>query len=250
MLKGKTVLIAEDDSTMQMFVVGTLKQELNCENIVTFKNGKQVLKILKTKFQSVPLHLILCDWEMPGATGDEILKYVKENAKLRRVPFIMTTSRSDEESLKKVIKMGVTDYLIKPFSVNDLSERIGRIMQKEVTKKLVSDDMKDTPSVELLLNGASAPSEGTLREVSLKKCVTRFPVFKQGLKGLSGNAKLTIKLKGYKINLKVQIENVAPDSKSLETEKEEFLIVNLNVTEIDDANREMLKRMLSNSPKK
>jgi DNA-binding response OmpR family regulator len=247
MLKGKTVLIAEDDSTMQMFVVGTLKQELNCDNIVTFKNGKQVLKSLKTRFQSVPLHLILCDWEMPGATGDEILKYMKGDAKLRRVPFIMTTSRSDEESLKKVIKMGVNDYLIKPFSVNDLVERIGRIMQKEDTKKLVTDDTIDTPSVELLLNSASAPYKGTLREVSLNNCVTRFPVFKQGLKGLSGNAKLTIKLKGYKINLKVLVENVAPDTAGVE--EEEFLIVSLKVTEIDDANREMLKRMLSNDTK-
>jgi DNA-binding response OmpR family regulator len=205
MLKGKTVLLAEDDSTMQMFVAGTLKQELNCDNILLFKNGKQVLTALKTKYQSVPLHLILCDWEMPGATGDEILRYVRGNAKLRRVPFIMTTSRSDEESLKKVIKMGVNDYLIKPFSVNDLERRIGRIMQKEVTKKLNTDDMKDTPSVELLLNEASVPLEGTLREVSLKTCVTRFPAFKQGLKGLSGDAKLTIKLKGYKINLKVLV---------------------------------------------
>jgi CheY-like chemotaxis protein len=245
MLKGKTVLIAEDDSTMQMFVVGTLKQELNCDNILTFKNGKQVLKTLKTRFQSVPLHLILCDWEMPGATGDEILSYMKGDAKLRQVPFIMTTSRSDEGSLKKVIKMGVSDYLIKPFSVNDLVERIGRIIQKEVTTKLITDDTKDTPGVELLLNGASAPSEGTLREVSLKNCVTRFPVFKQGLKGLSGNAKLTIKLKGYKINLKVLVEKVEPDSEA--TEKEEYLIVSLKVTEIDDANKEMLKRMLSNS---
>jgi DNA-binding response OmpR family regulator len=246
MLKGKTILLAEDDSTMQMFVAGTLKQELNCDNILLFKNGKQVLKALQTKYQTVPLHLILCDWEMPGATGDEILKYVKGNAKLRRVPFIMTTSRSDEESLKKVIKMGVNDYLIKPFSVNDLVGRIGRIMQKEITKKLITDDMKDTPSVELLLNGASAPSNGTLREVSLKSCVTRFPVFKQGLKGLSGNAKLTIKLKGYKINLKVLVEKVVPDTEG--SEEEEFLVVSLKVTEIDDANKEMLKRMLSNSP--
>jgi CheY-like chemotaxis protein len=246
MLKGKTVLLAEDDSTMQMFVAGMLKQELNCENLVLFKNGNQVLKSLKTRFQSHSLHLILCDWEMPGANGDEILKYIKGDAKLRLVPFIMTTSRSDEDSLKKAIKIGVTDYLIKPFSVNDLVERIGRIMQKEDKKKLITDDTKDTPSVELLLNGASVPSEGTLREVSLKNCVARFPVFKQGLKGLSGNAKLTIKVKGCKINLKVLIEKVVPESNN--PEKEEFLIVSLKVTEIDDANREMLKKMLSNSP--
>jgi CheY-like chemotaxis protein len=240
MLKGKTVLLAEDDSTMQIFVAGMLRQELNCDNIVLFKNGQQVLTALKTKYQSVPLHLILCDWEMPGATGDVILKFVREDAKLRRVPVIMTTSRSDEESLKKVIKMGVNDYLVKPFSINDLVERIGRLFQDDVVKKMIIDDKKDAPSVELLLNGTSVPYKGGLREVSSKHCLTRFPVFKQGLQGLSGDAKLSITLKGHKVNLKVLVEKVAPDTEGLE--EEEYILVHLKITEIDDANREMLKK--------
>jgi len=41
MLKGKTVLIAEDDSTMQMFVLGILRQELNCRSLITCNNGIQ-----------------------------------------------------------------------------------------------------------------------------------------------------------------------------------------------------------------
>ena len=41
MLKGKTVLIAEDDSTMQMFVVEILRQELNCSSLITCNNGIQ-----------------------------------------------------------------------------------------------------------------------------------------------------------------------------------------------------------------
>ncbi len=245
MLKGKTVLLAEDDSTMQIFVAGMLKQELNCDNVLLFKNGQRALTALKTKYQSVPLHLILCDWDMPGATGDEILKFVKEDARLRRVPFIMTTARSDEESLRKVIKAGVDDYMIKPFSINDLVERIGRLLKKDDIKKIVIDGKADAPAVELLLNGTSDSYKGRLREVSSKKCLIRFPAFEQGVKGLFGDAKLTINIKGYKINLRVTVEKLMPDTE--DSKEGEFLIASLKITEIDDANKELLKKMLAHS---
>ena len=70
MLKGKTVLVAEDDSTMQMFVGGILRQELNCRNVITCKNGLHALTALKNPEQKAAIDLILCDWEMPGANGD------------------------------------------------------------------------------------------------------------------------------------------------------------------------------------
>jgi len=130
MLKGKTVLLAEDDPTMRMLVARMLKRELNCDNVLLFENGKQVLIALTSEYQYSPLHLILCDWEMPGATGDEILKFIKGDAKLRRVPFIMMTARSDADSLNKAIELEIDDYMVKPFSTNDLVGRIERLTLK------------------------------------------------------------------------------------------------------------------------
>ena len=69
MLKGKTVLIAEDDSTMQMFVVGILRQELNCRSLITCNNGIQAQTALKNPEKKSTIDLIPCDWVMPGANG-------------------------------------------------------------------------------------------------------------------------------------------------------------------------------------
>ena len=130
MLRGKTVLLAEDDPTLRMLVARMLKRELNCDNILLFKNGQDALTALMTEYQSFPLHLIICDWEMPGATGDEILKFIKGDAKLRRVPFMMMTARSDADSLNKAIALEIDDYMVKPFSTNDLLGRIERLTLK------------------------------------------------------------------------------------------------------------------------
>ena len=130
MLRGKTVLLAEDNPSMRFFVASMLKRELNCDNILLFKNGQDALTALMTEYQYSPLHLILCDWEMPGATGDEILKFIKGDAKLRRVPFIMMTARSDADSLNKAIALEIDDYMVKPFSTNDLLGRIERLTLK------------------------------------------------------------------------------------------------------------------------
>ena len=128
MLKGKTVLIAEDDSTMQMFVGGILRQELNCRNVITCTNGLQALTVLKNPEQKSVIDLILCDWEMPGAKGDEILSFVRKDKEIRHLPFIMTTSRSEKEDLIKVAKLGINNYLVKPFSATDLIDRIKKVM--------------------------------------------------------------------------------------------------------------------------
>ena len=86
MLKNKTVLIAEDDSTMQMFVAGILRQELNCSNVITCTNGIQALTALKNPEQRAAIDLILCDWEMPGKNGDEILGFVRKDKEIRHPP--------------------------------------------------------------------------------------------------------------------------------------------------------------------
>jgi len=76
----------------------------------------------------------------------------------------------------------------------------------------------------------------------------RFPGFEQGVKGLFGDSKLTINLKGYKTNLRVAVEKLMPDTEG--SEEGEFLIAHLEFTEIDDANKELLKKMLPHSPEK
>lgn len=75
--------------------------------------------------------LILCDWEMPGMTGEELLRWVRSQPALKEVPFIMVTSRGDREFVVRAVQAGVNDYLGKPFSAETLLAKVRRQLSRE-----------------------------------------------------------------------------------------------------------------------
>jgi len=241
MLKGKTVLIAEDDSTMQMFVSGILKQELDCNNLITCTNGLQAMAALKNPEQRSTIDLILCDWEMPGANGDEILTFVRESKEIRHLPFIMTTSRSEKEDLIKVAKLGINNYLVKPFSAADLIERIKKVIgsKDKARKKRFS---KSTALVAKFKIEGGTESFCTLYEISFDKGLLRIPVSEKSNHKLYEKFDLQIKYVNEMIKLEGEIQNIGPD---IEDEfSKEFMMVGFKITKMDDANKEILKLLL------
>lgn len=127
MLEEKTVLVAEDDRSLLIFISGVLK-ELKCQKVITFTNGKHVIYAFKNH-KILPIDLIISDWEMPGATGRYILEYVRGEESISKTPFIMTTSRNSMEDVRAVKELKIDAYLIKPYSHNDLSKRIKAIFK-------------------------------------------------------------------------------------------------------------------------
>jgi DNA-binding response OmpR family regulator len=67
---------------------------------------------------------------MPGLNGDELLRWLREESHIKNVPFIMITAKDDGESIMEVIKLGVTDYIVKPFSPETLCEKVTRVFKK------------------------------------------------------------------------------------------------------------------------
>lgn len=74
--------------------------------------------------------LILCDWEMPGMTGLELLSWFRAQADHKGVPFIMVTSRGDKENVVQAIQAGVSDYMGKPFSNEQLAAKVKKALQR------------------------------------------------------------------------------------------------------------------------
>jgi len=68
--------------------------------------------------------LVICDWGMPVMTGEELLKWIRNHPDLNHTPFIMLTSRSEKEYVMRAISAGVNSYLIKPFTIADLIQKI------------------------------------------------------------------------------------------------------------------------------
>lgn len=67
---------------------------------------------------------IISDWNMPGESGLDFLKYVREHAHFKPLPFIMLTTENEADRVLDAIEAGASNYLIKPWTLSDLETKI------------------------------------------------------------------------------------------------------------------------------
>ena len=86
------------------------------------------------KAQSLMMHnsydMVLCDWEMPEMSGLELLTWTREQENTKTLPFIMVTSRGDKENVVQAIQAGVSDYIGKPFTNEQLMTKVKKALAK------------------------------------------------------------------------------------------------------------------------
>lgn len=86
------------------------------------------------KAQSLMMHnsydMVLCDWEMPEMSGLELLTWTREQENSKALPFIMVTSRGDKENVVQAIQAGVSDYIGKPFTNEQLMTKVKKALAK------------------------------------------------------------------------------------------------------------------------
>lgn len=120
------VLIADDSSLMRDIIRESLEDEFKFIEPVIATNGEEARMML---LQGGRFELILCDWEMPGLNGNELLRWLREESPMKNVPFIMITAKDDGASILEVMRLGVTDYIVKPFSSETLSEKVTKVLK-------------------------------------------------------------------------------------------------------------------------
>ncbi|OLS59871.1 response regulator [Pseudomonas putida] len=74
--------------------------------------------------------MVLCDWEMPEMSGLELLTWCRQQDALKALPFIMVTSRGDKENVVQAIHAGVSDYVGKPFTNEQLLTKVKKSLAK------------------------------------------------------------------------------------------------------------------------
>lgn len=119
-MKDLQYLVVDDSCSLRGLVCNILKHQLEAENILQAINGVEALKLLKAH----KVDIILCDYNMPEMDGAELLKRVRADKRLKNTPFLMMTAESDRKKILTAAKLGVSEYLVKPFNGNQLEERI------------------------------------------------------------------------------------------------------------------------------
>ena len=119
----KNVLIVED-SSMTRSLVRSVASELDGVETYEAKSGFEALKMLPTR----EFDLIITDINMPDINGLELLSFVKKDERYGSIPMVIISTERTEEDKRRGMEMGADAYLSKPFSTEDLSDIIERLL--------------------------------------------------------------------------------------------------------------------------
>ncbi len=114
------VLTVDDSSVVRKIIRGAV--EVLEYQLLEAEDGYEALDILEKQY--VDVKLILLDWNMPGINGFELLKSIKENKKYKKIPVMMVTTESEKENIIQAIQAGACHYLVKPFTMDELTKRM------------------------------------------------------------------------------------------------------------------------------
>jgi DNA-binding response OmpR family regulator len=124
----KTILVAEDQQTISNLIEFKLKN--SGYNVIIAQDGLSALE----KAKALHPDLILLDLMMPLMTGFEVLAALKKDETTKNIPVLILTAQTREDEVLKGFELGADDYIIKPFSPNEVIARIKTAFLRNNTK--------------------------------------------------------------------------------------------------------------------
>lgn len=118
------ILIAEDERDIRDLITFTLK--FAGHEVFPTTNGEEAVQ---AAFQILP-DLILLDVRMPRLTGYEACEQIKANASTQDIPVVFLSAKGQESEVKTGMEAGAEEYILKPFSPDQLVERVRSILTK------------------------------------------------------------------------------------------------------------------------
>ena len=123
MQQNLNFLVVDDFSTMRR-IIKNLLHDLGYANVTEADDGNTALPLLKDG----NFDFLITDWNMPGMAGLELLKHVRADARLGKMPVLMLTAEAKREQIVEAAQAGVSGYVIKPFTAATLKEKIDKIL--------------------------------------------------------------------------------------------------------------------------
>jgi two-component system chemotaxis response regulator CheY len=123
--KDKKILIADDMGFIRTSIRNIL-DEMGFTNISEAKDGIQALAELKrSKYD-----LLICDYNMPHLDGISLVRMIKGDAELKDVIVLMVTAAAEKNHIIDLQQLGISDYIIKPFTSETMEKKVLEILQK------------------------------------------------------------------------------------------------------------------------
>ena len=125
------ILIVDDMPAVRMILRNAL-EEAGYRNVIEAEDGELAWQLIRSSIGASAgeaIKLVVCDWNMPGMTGIDLLRAVRASAHTRALPFLMVTGEGDRAHFEEAGIAGVTDYVVKPFSSAMLGQKIKALLK-------------------------------------------------------------------------------------------------------------------------
>lgn len=118
--KEYNFLVINESTPTRKFIKFGLREHLPDIHVDEVATGAEAIeKLNNTKYDC-----ILCDWDLPDISGYKIIKFTRTHPSIDRTPIIIISSRNDKETVLKAIQGGANSYIVKPFGITSLVEKI------------------------------------------------------------------------------------------------------------------------------
>ncbi len=118
------ILVVEDEDSLATLLQYNLQKE--GYDIALAGDGEEALLLVDERLPD----LIVLDWMLPKVSGIEVCRRLRQRNETRNVPIIMLTARGEESDRVRGLDTGADDYLVKPFSMTELTARIRAVLRR------------------------------------------------------------------------------------------------------------------------
>ena len=131
-MSGTQILVVEDDESLRTLMEYNFGKE--DFSVITARDGEEAL----LKIEEARPDLVVLDWMLPNVSGIEVCRRLRQKPETKGLPIIMLTARAEEADRVRGLDTGADDYVIKPFSMEELTARIRAVLRR-LRPSLVSD---------------------------------------------------------------------------------------------------------------
>jgi len=119
------ILIVDDSTPMRAVIKKIVKASgFHIGQFFEAANGREALKVLKEEW----IDLVLTDYNMPDMNGLELVEEMNKNDDLKSIPAVMITTEGSRERIEEFMAKGVIDYIKKPFTPEQIKQKLKHIM--------------------------------------------------------------------------------------------------------------------------